>query len=169
MKLDKSVAIGVAVLCALVLAVPSLYAAEEGKKGVRIGTLVINTLPDTRQNLLIRSSVDVEATFKGEDGATEMYVGEMGIGLGVDLSIKKGETIGYVVFSPSSDYEVGSYAIAGKYYGADASAAFGAGVTGKVLLGGSKKSFTLQPLMLGGHEGLGASAGLGYLYLQKKE
>jgi hypothetical protein len=111
--------------------------------------------------------VEVEAVFTGEGGKTEHYMGEMGIGLGVDLSYKPDEVLGYLVFSASSDYKTGSYALQGKYYGADAAVAVGAGPSVKVLVGGFEKSFTLQPLALGGSTGIGASAGLGYLYLQK--
>ena len=35
-----------------------------------------------------------------------------------------------------------------------------------MLIGGGKKSFTLQPLSLTGSTGLGVASGLGYLYLE---
>jgi hypothetical protein len=165
MKPNKIFTLAIGMICTMFLSVPALYA---GDGGVKVGTLVIKTVAGTRHNLLIKSSSDVAATFKGEGGETEEYIGEMGIGFGVDLSLKREETIGYVVFSASSDYKTGSYALQGKYYGADASATLGAGASAKVLVGGFEKSFTLQPLMLGANEGVGAAAGLGYLFLQKK-
>lgn len=55
----------------------------------------------------------------------------------------------------------------GKYFGTEASATVGAGVSAQMLLGGFEDSFTLQPLAIGVNEGVGASLGLGYLYLQK--
>jgi hypothetical protein len=91
----------------------------------------------------------------------------MGTRLGVDISHKTGETLGYLVFSAASDYKTGSYALQGKYFGSKASAAAGAGIGVQVLLGGLEKSFSLQPFAAGGVEGYGASLGLGYLYLQK--
>jgi len=164
MNSKKQLLVIIGLLCAIMMVSSPLCAAEGG---VKIGTLTINVVPDTRRNILIRSSADVKAVFKDEHGKTEHYFGEMGIGLGVDLSYKSDEVLGYLVFSGSSDYKTGSYALQGKYYGADAAAAVGGGPSVKVLIGGFEKSFTLQPLMVGGSKGFGASAGLGYLYLQK--
>ena len=45
--------------------------------------------------------------------------------------------------------------------------AAGVGVGAQLLIGGFDKSFTLQPFSAGGVKGVGASLGLGYLYLQK--
>ena len=162
--LSKSMII-MCVLSAFLLVSPALNAEE--KAGVKVGTLVITAVPGSGRNLIVRSSVDVEATFKDEAGKTEHYIGEMGIKLGLDLSFKTSEKLGYVVFSPSSDYRTGSYALQGKYFGTKASAAFGAGASAQLLIGGFDKSFTLQPLAVGYTTGGGVSAGLGYLYLQK--
>ena len=146
------------------IAVTSLYA---GTEGVKMGTLTVTALPGTGQNLIFKSSVDVEAIFTDTAGNKEYYIGEMGYKLGVDLSVKSHDQLAYLVFSPSSDYTTGSYALEGKYFGQKASASLGVGVGVQVLLGGFDKSFTLQPLALKGTEGYGVSAGLGYLYLQK--
>mgnify|MGYP001820232858 FL=1 len=91
----------------------------------------------------------------------------MGYKLGVDLSVKSNEQLAYIVFSPSSNYKTGSYALQGIYVGHKAKASMGVGAGAQILLGGFDKSFTLQPLALEGTEGYGVSAGLGYLYLQK--
>jgi hypothetical protein len=165
MKFQKSWITIIGLLCALMLLVPQVYAGDEG--GVKIGTLTVKRIPGTGHNLIINSSVDVDAVFTDDAGNTEHYIGEMGIGLGIDFSYKKAEEFGYVVFSPSSAYKTGSYALQGKYFGADASATVIGGVAVKVMVGGFDKSFTLQPLALGVNKGVGASAGVGYLFLQK--
>lgn len=141
--------------------------ASAGDEGVKIGTLTIKAIPGSGKNLLIQSSVKVKAVFKDQAGNEEHYIGEMGIKLGVDFSYKTEEKLGYLVFSPSMDYKTGSYALQGKYFGTEASATVGAGVSAQMLLGGFEDSFTLQPLAIGVNEGVGASLGLGYLYLQK--
>lgn len=138
-----------------------------GSDGVKIGTLTIKAREATGHNLLIHSSVQVDATFKDQAGKKEYYMGEMGIEFGLDLSYKSGETLSYLVFSASSAYKTGSYALQGKYFGQKVSAAVGAGPSVQVLLGGFDKSFTLQPLAVGDTTGVGATAGMGYLYLQK--
>lgn len=150
----------------LLLGVTTLYA---GSKGVKTGQLVINTVPGTGHNLIIRSSVDIEAVFTDNTGKKEYYIGEMGLKLGVDLSVKSDEKVIYAVFSPASDYRTGSYALQGKYFGQKVDAEVGAGAGAQILLGGFDGSFSLQPLALAGTKGYGASAGLGYLYLQKDQ
>lgn len=164
MKTKKRWTAIIGLLFAVMFISSTLYA---GDAGVKHGTLVIKSIPGTSHNLIIKSSVDVAAVFTDTAGNKEHYVGEMGIKLGVDLSIKKSEEFHYLVFSPSSDYKTGSYALQGKYFGQSASVAVGAGPSVKILLGGFDKSFSLQPLALGGNMGYGATAGLGYLYLQK--
>ena len=153
-------------LCiSLVLTAPATVCA--GKDGVKIGTLTIKAIEGTGHNLLVTSSVQVNATFKDQAGKTEHYIGEMGIKFGLDISYKKSERLDYLVFSASTAYKTGSYALQGKYFGQKVSAAVGAGPSVQILLGGFDKSFTLQPLAIGGTVGVGATAGIGYLYLQK--
>jgi len=154
-------------ILALVCVFGNPLSTYAGDAGIKIGTLTVKAVAGSRMNLIIRSSVDVEAVFTDSGGNKEYYVGEMGQKLGIDLSIKSKEVLRYVVFSPSSAYKTGMYAMAGKYFGTKASAAVGAGVGVQVLLGGFDKSFTLQPLAAGGVKGAGASLGIGYLYLQR--
>lgn len=151
-------------LSLFLLDTPQGFAAE----GIKIGTLEIQTVPGTRSGLLIRSSVDVTAVFTDTKGKKEYYVGETGVKFGINLSAKDEQAISYLVFSASSDYKTGSYALEGKYFGAKADASLGAGVGAMVLIGGFDKSFTLQPLSVETLKGWGVEAGLGYLYLQKK-
>lgn len=151
-------------LCLVLLGTSTLYA---GGKGIKAGTLEVTAIKGTRHNLIIKSSVDVEAVFTDSGGNKEYYIGEMGDKLGVDFSHKTEEVLGYLVISASSAYKTGSYAMQGKYYGANMTAALGVGAGVQVLIGGFDKSFTLQPISLEGAKGAGATVGLSYLYLQK--
>ncbi len=155
----------VGLFTSILLTAPATVCA--GDMGVKIGTLIFEAVPGTRSNLIITSSVDVIATFEDESGGKEYYIGEMGVKLGVDFSYKSGEVLQYGVFSPAKNYKAGSYGLQGKYFGQKASVAVGAGPAVQILLGGGGDSFTLQPLSVGYTTGFGASAGLGYLYLQK--
>jgi hypothetical protein len=161
-KLTKSIIV-MCLFSALLLGAAAVYAAGEG---VKMGTLTVKAVPGSGKNLIIRSSVDVEAVFTDTAGKKEYYIGEMGYKLGVDLSIKSHEQLEYAVFSPSTAYETGSYALQGKYFGQKATAQMGIGGGAQILLGGLDKSISLQPLALTGTKGYGVSAGLGYLYLQ---
>jgi len=135
--------------------------------GINIGILTCTAVPGSGYNFLITSSVDVECEFTDPTKQTEYYIGETGIGLGVNLNFKAKETIGFTVFAASKDYKIGEHGLAGKYGGVKASATVGVGVGAAVLVGGGA-GFSLQPLALEGNTGFGAAAGLGYLYLQAK-
>jgi hypothetical protein len=151
-------------LSVAVFASSTLYAADAG---IKAGSLEIKTIEGTRHNLIIRSSVDIVAVFTDPEGNKEHYLGEMGYKLGVDFSHKTSEDLTYLVFSAASEYKTGSYALQGKYFGSKVSAQAGFGVGAQLLIGGFDKSFSLQPLAAGTTQGVGASIGLGYLYLQK--
>lgn len=149
---------------ALAMSGPAPAVADE--PGLRIGVLVCEAIPGTGYNLLITSKVDIKCTFEDPAGNKEYYVGETGIGLGVDLSFKTKERIAFAVLSMTSDYKIGSYALAGKYIGGKASAAVGVGGGVAALVGGGEKNFSLQPIAFEGCEGVGVAGGLGYLYIE---
>jgi len=149
---------------ALMPAQQLLAAPASTTAGAKIGTLDCKTVPGSGVNLLIHSTVDVTCVFKSTAGETEHYKGETGIGLGVDLNVKRDERLGYVVFA--SDFKKGSYKLAGKYVGAGGSATVGVGVGAQALIGGSNKSVSLHPLVLSASTGLGVTGGVTYLYLE---
>jgi len=152
----------------LVVAIALSFSAvrAEDKAGLNIGVLKCSVVPGSRVNLLIRSTADVSCTFNNQ-GTLERYRGETGIALGLDLSFKDNESMAFAVITASSDANPGSYALAGKYVGGQASAAAGVGVGAKVLVGAGDQSLSLQPLALETSTGLGASAGIGFLYIEK--
>jgi len=139
--------------------------AEEQQAGFKVGILKCSVIPGTRVNLLIRTTADVECTFNNQ-GSIERYRGETGIALGLDLSFKSDEQMAFTVLAATSDINADGYALAGKYVGAQASAAVGVGLGAKVLVGSGDKNFSLQPLALETSSGFGASAGIGFLYIE---
>ena len=141
-------------------------AVAEEKAGLEIGVLKCSVVPGSRVNLLIRSTADVSCTFNNQ-GTLERYQGEAGIALGLDLSFKSEERMAFAVISATSNANPGSYTLAGKYVGGQASAALGVGLGAKVLVGVGEQSLSLQPLALETSKGLGASAGIGFLYIEK--
>jgi len=129
-----------------------------------VGVLECQTVPGSRINLLVRSTVDIRCTFKA-DGIEERYKGETGIALGLDLSFRKNERFSFAVLSTSSQPPA-SHALAGKYVGGKAVASAGVGLGAAALIGGSDNSFGLQPLAIETNRGVGVAAGLGFLYLE---
>jgi len=134
---------------------------------VEIGILTCKTIPGSRVNLLIRSTTDVNCEFKDSQGKVEQYKGESGIALGLDLSFKSDETFAFSVIS-SSTAGAGSHSLAGKYVGGKASASLGVGLGAAVLVGGSDDNFGLNPIAIGTNQGIGASVGIGFLYIEAK-
>ena len=152
------------VLAALVSLFPLQINAADG--GVQLGVLECKVVPGSRVNLLIRSTADVTCTYDNQ-GTIEKYVGEAGIALGLDLSIKNDERMAFGVIAASDDVKPGAYSLEGKYVGGQASAAAGVGLGAKVLVGGGENNFSLQPLALETSTGIGASGGLGFLYIER--
>jgi len=151
---------------AIWLLVPTagLSAKEISSGGTKIGVLTCKQVPHSRVNLLIHSTADIKCTFDSTAGGSiEHYKGESGIGFGIDVNFKADETMVFTAFS--ADFKAGTHQLAGKYVGAEASAAVGAGVGARALIGGNNRSISLQPA-LSGSTGVGAAAGLGYLYLE---
>jgi hypothetical protein len=55
--------------------------------------------------------------------------------------------------------------LAGDYVGASGEATLGAGLGANVLIGGSNRTLTLQPVSVGGQIGLNLAVGVAALYL----
>lgn len=153
--------IGLLAACAVMVPMQQVSAAE----GVQVGVLQCTVVPGSRLNLLIRSTADVTCTYDN-NGTVEHYKGDTGIALGLDLSFKTNEKMAFAVIAASADTAPGAYALAGKYVGGEANAAAGVGVGAKVLIGGGDKNISLQPIAVESHEGIGASGGLSFLYIE---
>ncbi len=140
--------------------------AGNSTAGTKIGILTCKTVPNSGVNLLIHSTVDITCRFESTDGSgVEHYIGETGIGLGIDFSYDIKKQMVFTVFA--ADTVTGNHKLAGKYGGAGVSASLGVGAGVQLLVGGSNKSVSLQPV-IEGSTGVGASVGITYLYLQAK-
>lgn len=149
----------------MTLLLTAFYGQAFAAGGVQVGVLECKVVPNSRVNLLIHSTADVECTFNN-NGTVERYVGETGIGLGLDLSFRNNEVMHFAVIAASDDINPGGHALAGKYVGGEATASAGVGVGAKALVGGGNKNFSLQPLAVETNKGLGASGGLSFLYIE---
>ena len=134
------------------------------ESGVNAGLLTCHSLPNTRVNWILYSSVELRCVFDTPRGQ-EHYAGKTGIGLGVDLAWRPESTLRFVVLMASTDVEIGSHALAGHYAGGSVSASVGATVGISALVGGGPESISLKPLAIETGSGLGAAAGLSYLTL----
>ena len=83
---------------------------------------------------------------------------------GVDIGYTNGGVLIWGVFAPTTNMARG--ALAGSYAGATGSATVGVGVGANVLIGGSNRSISLQPVSIEGNTGLNVAAGIGAITLR---
>jgi hypothetical protein len=110
------------------------------------------------------ASNKVNCTF-ASGARTERYAGHINK-FGVDIGYQKAGVLVWTVVAPTTD--VSPKALGGHYGGATAEAAVGVGPSANVLIGGSNKQFALQPVSVGGAEGLNVAAGIAELTLEPK-
>jgi len=147
----------------IIAAMASLMAATGAQaSSVQIGRLACEVAGGV--GLIFGSSKDVECAFHRKNGSIESYSGEINK-LGIDIGVTKGTHIEWLVFAAStSDYSTG--ALAGNYVGASGEVSIGVGLGGNVLIGGSRRSFALQPFSVQAQTGLNIAVGLAGLTLR---
>src|SRR5262249_6907938 len=96
-----------------------------------------------------------------QPGRREAYIGEINK-IGVDVGATSGGSMVWAVYAPTSR-RFG--ALAGSYSGATAEATVGVGAGANVLVGGSNRTVTLQPVSVQGQTGLNVAAGVANLEL----
>lgn len=114
--------------------------------------------------LILGSSKDVSCSFYRDGQSTETYSGEINK-VGIDIGVTESTRIEWLVFAANtSDYATG--ALAGTYVGASGEATIGVGLGGNVLIGGSRRSFALQPFSIQAQTGLNVAVGFAGLTLR---
>ena len=151
-----------ATLGAVILGV---FFAPAAVADVELGVLICKSVPDSRVNLLMRSTVDIKCTLQYAGGAMEHYKGETGIAIGLDLSFKGDEEFAFTVIAASA-IAPGNHPLSGKYIGGKASASAGFGIGAAALVGGSRDGFGLNPVSLEANRGVGIAGGIGFLYIE---
>lgn len=125
------------------------------QSGANVGTLTCNVAGGV--GFVFGSSKDLSCLFTRTDGKAERYTGSIKR-FGVDIGFTKEAQIVWLVFAPGS---IAPGALSGSYGGATASGTVGVGAGANVLLGGSNKQVTLQPVSVEGSTGLNVAAGIG--------
>jgi hypothetical protein len=135
--------------------------ASQESGTVRVGTLRCDVAGGT--SFIFGSTRAIACEFVNVNGKRERYDGEIRR-YGVDLGFTKAAVMLWVVLAPTTDVKPG--VLAGSFVGASGSATVGVGAGANVLLGGSDRSITLQPLSIEGNTGLNVALGVGELRLQ---
>ena len=160
MKNLKSVWIGSAAVLflAAALVAPGAMAAPEH---VKAGTL--NCDVSGGVGLIIGSQKQMTCMFTPANGGRrEVYLGTIHK-FGLDIGATTGGQMAWTVYAPTNQRFA---ALSGTYGGASGEATIGAGVGANVLVGGSERTVTLQPLSVQGQTGLNLAAGVASLELR---
>jgi hypothetical protein len=128
--------------------------------GVQVGTLTCNV--SGGWGFVFGSSKAVRCTFSHPGGPPAHYAGSINK-FGVDIGYTQGGVLVWGVFAPTAN--LGPAALSGNYVGATGSATVGVGAGANVLVGGSNRTISLQPLSIEGNTGLNVAAGIGAITL----
>jgi hypothetical protein len=133
----------------------------QAQGGVRVGTLTCNVA--SGWGFVFGSSKALRCTFAPAPGRAELYAGTINK-YGVDIGYTQGGVLVWAVFAPSGN--IGPGALTGNYDGATGSATVGVGAGANVLIGGSNRTISLQPVSVEGNTGLNVAAGIGSITLR---
>lgn len=128
---------------------------------VRIGTLECAVSPGI--GLIITSTRSLDCIFRPSHGRIERYRGQVSR-IGLDIGFTDPGQLAWAVFAATSHaYRHG--ALVGQYGGISAQATLVVGLGANALLGGSDRSFALQPISVEAQTGFNLAAGIAGLTL----
>ena len=122
---------------------------------VQIGTLACDVSKGI--GMFVVEKQKLTCSFKPKSGNAESYTGsidEYGIAIG---EVASGHLIWGVVAATSG---LAAGALAGTYAGIGANASVGPGAGANILVGGTGKAFSLQPISVEGQEGINFAGGV---------
>jgi hypothetical protein len=125
--------------------------AAQAASSVKVGVLTCDVDPGL--GFIIGSDKSLDCWFKpSKGGKTEHYSGSIKK-LGIDVGYTAKTKIAWLVFAAEKAPNK-KHALAGTYVGASHEVTLGLGLGGNWLIGGSNKSFALQPWSIQGQVGL---------------
>ena len=144
------------------LAPSGAWAQAPGQTWTQSGMLRCKLNPSI--GFVIFGHQSMECQFVPSDpGPPQLYEGALNT-VGIDIGVVSAGGLAWAVLAPTSGVAAG--ALAGEYVGASGDIALGAGVGANVLIGGSQRSFALQPVSLEGSVALDVTLGLSAFQLR---
>jgi hypothetical protein len=153
----RQLGIAFGLFAGLMAASPSAYAQSNT---VRQGLLTCRTGPSV--GLVVGSRQRLVCQFKSDRGRTQNYFGTIGR-LGLDLGITAGGVMSWAVLASTANIPSG--ALAGEFVGASGDISLGVGIGANVLVGGTRKSISLQPVSVEGQVGANLALGVARMTL----
>lgn len=138
----------------------SIAPASAQGNTIRQGVLTCRTSASV--GLVVGSRQRLACQFKSESGRTQKYVGTIGR-LGLDLGVTAGGVMAWAVLASTPTIPPG--ALAGEFVGASGDISVGVGVGANLLVGGTRKSVSLQPLSVEGQVGVNLALGVARMRL----
>jgi hypothetical protein len=129
----------------------------------KVGTLQCNLAPSVGLIVVERQRLSCLYTPDGP-WPPEHYFGHVTT-VGLDVGVNGGGRMTWAVFAPVAGRYRG--ALGGSYVGVSADASVGVGLGANALLGGSRRSFALQPVSVEANTGLDITAGVSSLRLHR--
>ena len=108
------------------------------------------------------STKALNCIFTRTDGLGERYEGAIKR-FGIDIGYTKDAQIAWLVFAPGN---VASGSLAGSYGGVTVQGTVGVGAAANILVGGSNKQISLQPVSVEGGVGLNLAGGVAEISLE---
>ena len=152
---------GLAVVAAMALPSATIAQVAHRAERAKVGTLTCDISGGI--SLIITSKKDVTCMFTPSAAVPrEVYVGSI-TKFGLDIGATSGGEMVWAVNAPTTR-RFG--ALAGNYSGASAEATVGGGVGANVLVGGSDRTVSLQPVSVQGQAGVNLAIGVAGLDLR---
>jgi hypothetical protein len=141
----------------------SMPAAAQSPNWTQVGSLMCKVNPNV--GFIIFGHQPMECTLTPTLAAAppQYYDGAINT-VGLDLGVSAGSVLGWGVFAPTTGVAPG--ALSGEYVGATGDLGLGIGAGANVLVGGSARTFALQPLSLQGSIAVNVVLGVSSLKLR---
>jgi hypothetical protein len=149
-----------AMLAVAMLSTPAV--AQAPQPWTQVGALSCKVNPNI--GLVIAGHQPMECLFTpNTPDPPQAYDGAINT-VGLNVGVSAGGVLGWAVFAPTTGVPAG--ALAGDYVGVSGAIGIGVGAGANVLLGGSGRTFALQPLSLQGSIALNVVLGVSSLTLR---
>jgi hypothetical protein len=137
--------------------------AAHAQQWAQVGSLMCKVDPSV--GFIIAGHQPMQCTFTPSlaPAPPQYYDGAINT-VGLDVGVSAGSVLGWGVFAPTSGIAPG--ALAGEYVGASGDIGLGIGGGANLLIGGSARTFALQPLSLQGSLAVDVVLGLSSLKLR---
>jgi hypothetical protein len=156
----NAIRIAATVLAALTFVATA--SAQTPKTWTQVGMLTCKLNPSI--GFIIAGHQTMECRYvPSEGGPPQAYEGALNT-VGIDIGISAGGVLGWAVLAPTGGIPAG--ALAGEYVGASGDLGIGIGAGANVLIGGSARTFALQPISLEGSIAVNVALGVSGLKLR---